>query len=78
MGLEQWALDLAASPWIYLVMYLFATIDGFFPPIPSESVVIRITGRSSSVPRAIALAQIRWRTPVDSDFRARNPFSRTG
>ena len=43
MGLEQWALDLAASPWIYLVMYLFATIDGFFPPIPSESVVIALS-----------------------------------
>ncbi|GEA82030.1 DedA family protein [Cellulomonas uda] len=42
MGLEQWALDLAASPWIYLVMYLFAAIDGFFPPIPSESVVIAL------------------------------------
>lgn len=42
MGLEQWALDLAGSPWVYLAMYLFAAIDGFFPPIPSESVVIAL------------------------------------
>ncbi len=40
--MEHWALELASSPWIYVVMYLFATIDGFFPPIPSESVVIAL------------------------------------
>jgi membrane protein DedA with SNARE-associated domain len=42
VGLEDWALALAGSPWVYLVMYLFATIDGFFPPVPSESVVIAL------------------------------------
>jgi len=45
---EHWALELAASPWIYLVMYLFATIDGFFPPIPSESVVIALAAAATS------------------------------
>jgi membrane-associated protein len=40
--LEDWVLALAASPLVYLVLYLFATIDGFFPPIPSESVVIAL------------------------------------
>ena len=35
--LEGWALALVGSPWIFVVLYLFATIDGFFPPIPSES-----------------------------------------
>jgi len=45
---EHWALALAASPWIYLVMYLFATIDGFFPPIPSESVVIALAAAATS------------------------------
>lgn len=38
--LEAWALALAGSPWVFVVLYLFAAIDGFFPPIPSESVVI--------------------------------------
>jgi membrane-associated protein len=38
--LDDWVVALTASPLIYLALYLFATIDGFFPPIPSESVVI--------------------------------------
>ncbi len=40
--MEAWALGLAGSPWVLLVLYLFATIDGFFPPIPSESLVIAL------------------------------------
>ncbi len=46
--LEEWILALAASPLVYLAMYLFATIDGFFPPIPSESVVIALAAVSMS------------------------------
>jgi len=46
--LEQWALNLAGSPWVFLAMYLFATIDGFFPPIPSESLVIALASLSAS------------------------------
>jgi membrane protein DedA with SNARE-associated domain len=30
----------AGSPWLYLVMFATAVIDGFFPPIPSETVLI--------------------------------------
>ena len=41
--LEGWALALVGSPWIFVVLYLFATIDGFFPPIPSESIVIALS-----------------------------------
>lgn len=32
--------DLAASPWIYLVVFVVCIVDGFFPPIPSETVVV--------------------------------------
>ena len=39
---EAWILAMAASPWIYPAMFAFATIDGFFPPLPSESVVITL------------------------------------
>ena len=46
--LEQWVLDLAASPWVFAALYLFATVDGFFPPIPSESVVIALASLSTS------------------------------
>ena len=41
--LEGWALALVGSPWIFVVLYLFATIDGFFPPVPSESIVIALS-----------------------------------
>lgn len=32
--------EAAASPWLYLVMFATAVIDGFFPPIPSETVLV--------------------------------------
>lgn len=40
--IEDYVLELGASPWILLAVVLLATIDGFFPPIPSESVVIAV------------------------------------
>lgn len=40
--IETWILAMTSSWWIYVVLYVFATIDGFFPPIPSESVVITL------------------------------------
>ncbi|WP_307802691.1 DedA family protein [Cellulomonas dongxiuzhuiae] len=46
--LEQWALDLAASPWVFAALLGFATIDGFFPPVPSESLVIGLASLSTS------------------------------
>lgn len=48
MGLEDWALALAGSPWVFVAMYAFATIDGFFPPLPSESLVIALAALSAS------------------------------
>jgi len=45
---QDWILALAASPLVYLGLYVFATIDGFFPPIPSESVVIALAALSMS------------------------------
>ncbi|WP_426593005.1 DedA family protein [Cellulomonas sp. McL0617] len=41
-AMEAWALALAGSPWIFVVLYVFAAVDGFFPPIPSESLVIAL------------------------------------
>ncbi|WP_246464976.1 DedA family protein [Ruania alkalisoli] len=41
-------LELAASPWVLLVLLACCIIDGFFPPIPSESVVIALTSLSIS------------------------------
>ena len=46
--MESWILSLAASPLVYLGMYLFAAIDGLFPPIPSESLAIAMAALSMS------------------------------
>jgi len=50
--LEDWILAMAESFWVFPALYGFATIDGFFPPIPSESVVIALgsLNRSAGVP----------------------------
>ena len=47
--LENWVLALTATPWVYLLVFVFATIDGFFPPIPSESVVIALAATAVSM-----------------------------
>jgi len=46
--IEAWALALAGSPWIFVVLFLFAAVDGFFPPIPSESLVIALAALAIS------------------------------
>lgn len=38
--INEFILQAAASPWLYLVMFATALIDGFFPPIPSETVLV--------------------------------------
>lgn len=40
--MEDWVIALVGSPWVFLALYAFVTIDGIFPPIPSESVVIAL------------------------------------
>lgn len=42
LALEGWVLALTGSPAVFLALFLFCVIDGFFPPIPSESVVIAL------------------------------------
>ncbi|MGI6878148.1 DedA family protein [Microbacterium sp. gxy059] len=36
-------LSLAGSPVIFLVVFAFALLDGFFPPVPSETVLVGAT-----------------------------------
>ncbi len=43
MHIGEWALQLVDSPWILLVLFVLTTIDGFFPVVPSESIVIGAT-----------------------------------
>lgn len=44
--IEGWVPMLADSLWVFPALFLFATVDGFFPPVPSESVVIALASLS--------------------------------
>lgn len=46
--LHDWLVALADAPWVYLALFALAAIDGFFPPVPSESVVIALAALSVS------------------------------
>ncbi len=37
-----------ASPWLYLVLFAVTIIDGFFPPIPSETVLVAAAAVTAS------------------------------
>jgi membrane protein DedA with SNARE-associated domain len=45
---EAWLLSLAASPLVYLGMFVFALIDGFFPPMPSEVAAVGLAALAVS------------------------------
>ncbi|WP_082763650.1 DedA family protein [Frondihabitans sp. PAMC 28766] len=34
--------SLAGSPWVLVIVLLLVVVDGFFPPVPSESVVVAL------------------------------------
>ncbi|MCL2424027.1 MAG: DedA family protein [Micrococcales bacterium] len=53
--LDVWAMGLVATPWIYLAVFSFAVVDGFFPPIPSESLVIAVAALGSAGTPNIAM-----------------------
>jgi membrane protein DedA with SNARE-associated domain len=38
--INELILTAVTSPWLYVVMFLAAVIDGFFPPVPSETVLV--------------------------------------
>ncbi|PWD50439.1 hypothetical protein C8046_07055 [Serinibacter arcticus] len=45
-SIQDAVLGAADQPWILLALYAFCTIDGFFPPVPSESIVIALASLS--------------------------------
>ena len=47
-GLDLWATALAASPWILAIVTACVLVDAFFPPIPSESVIIAVAALAVS------------------------------
>jgi len=40
--IEGWILALSGAAWVYPAMFGLAAVDGFIPPLPSESVVITL------------------------------------
>ncbi|WP_404472375.1 DedA family protein [Microbacterium aerolatum] len=46
--INELILQATASPWLYLVMFATAVIDGFFPPIPSETVLVAAAAVAAS------------------------------
>ncbi len=56
--INDFAIDLGGSEWVFVVVLAFAAIDAFFPPIPSESVVVALAaiGASTGEPNLVLLA----------------------
>ncbi|UNK72309.1 DedA family protein [Microbacterium sp. H1-D42] len=38
--INELILQAVASPWLYIVLFAVTVIDGFFPPVPSETVLV--------------------------------------
>ncbi|QIK82765.1 DedA family protein [Sanguibacter sp. HDW7] len=49
---EAWILALTSSWWVFVALFALCTIDGFFPPVPSESIVITlaVTAHTTGAP----------------------------
>lgn len=61
--IEEWVIHSANQPWVLLVLYGLCVIDGFFPPVPSESIVIALSsvalgGQGQSVWLIIPIAAL--------------------
>ena len=39
-SVNSWILDLATSPWVLLAVFLVVWLDGFFPPVPAQALVV--------------------------------------
>jgi membrane protein DedA with SNARE-associated domain len=57
-GINDFILAAAGQPWVLFLVLACCVIDGFFPPIPSESVVVGLSAvsGSSGVPNVWLLA----------------------
>ena len=46
--INELILQAVASPWLYPVMFAVAALDGFFPPVPSEAVLVAAAAVAAS------------------------------
>lgn len=59
-SLNELILSAAGSPWVYPAVLVLVVIDGFFPPIPSESAIVALGALavSSGTPNLILLVAV--------------------
>ncbi|WGW13467.1 DedA family protein [Saxibacter everestensis] len=69
MNLDAVIETLASGPWALPVMFICTVIDGFFPPVPSESLVIGMSTVALGVDpwRLIPIALLGWAAAVAGD-----------
>ena len=55
--ISDFLLAAVGSPWVYLVVFAIVVIDGFFPPVPSESIVVvaAAIGVSTGTPNPVVI-----------------------
>jgi membrane protein DedA with SNARE-associated domain len=59
--INEFILQAAASPWLLLVMFGVAVVDGFFPPVPSETVLVAaaaVAGSTGAFPTVVLLCLV--------------------
>jgi membrane-associated protein len=59
-ALNDLVLALAGSAWVYPIVFAVVVIDGFFPPLPSETVVVALGALAvaAGVPHPLALIAV--------------------
>ncbi|MDR7081233.1 membrane protein DedA with SNARE-associated domain [Arthrobacter ginsengisoli] len=57
-AINDFILAAAGQPWVLILVFACCVIDGFFPPIPSESVVVGLAAvaATADVPNPVLLA----------------------
>ncbi|WP_445155009.1 DedA family protein [Arthrobacter sp. Hor0625] len=56
-AINDFILAAAGQPWVLLLVFACCVVDGFFPPVPSESVVVGLAAvaATAEVPNALVL-----------------------
>ncbi len=59
-AINEFILAAAGQPWVLFLVFACCVIDGFFPPIPSESVVVGLAAvaATADVPNPLSLAAV--------------------
>jgi membrane-associated protein len=57
-AINDFILAAAGQPWVLILVFVCCVVDGFFPPIPSESVVVGLAAvaATADIPNPVSLA----------------------